>query len=155
MVQGSKRTLFSVLKRNGTYGENDLNAELTIPLARHIAKSWCELFQSDLFHAFDCATIEALKRVIDRVVRSVPPYLAARAKKQGEICLEQAHAALATSVVAVQRALDIEQKSISRCLAPQVQGVLKEGYRAASQVSGKGSSSRQKVGRLLLCCAAR
>ncbi|KAI1792927.1 hypothetical protein LXA43DRAFT_1060282 [Ganoderma leucocontextum] len=134
-----------VLRRDGCYEEYDLNTQLTIPFVSHISQNWCKLFQSNLFGVFETATVQAVEELVDQVVRSVPEYLTSRARKQGEVALEQTRAFLVESVSVVQRALDAQQRTISRKLAPHVQEQLKEGYQNALLITGPGTTSDQKI----------
>jgi len=79
------------------------------------------------------------------VEESAAPGLKDRARLQGETCLEEARVALTNAVDLVKERVNMEQKEISRCLAPHVQAQLVEGYDTAMMERGTGSVARQKV----------
>jgi len=136
---------FSALRRHGTF-RRDLNVELINPFTRNIAHSWSTVFESDLFGPFQKATIDAINLLVNDVEESAAPGLKDRAKLQGETCVEEARVALANTVDLVKETMNQEQKEVSRCLAPQVQAQLIEGYDTAMEERGTGSVARQKVG---------
>ncbi|KAM5535629.1 hypothetical protein V8D89_010616 [Ganoderma adspersum] len=135
----------ALLRRNGRFGEYDLNSELTTPFVSHIARNWARLFRSNLFRAFETATVQAVEELTNQVVQSVPEYLTSRAKKQADVSLEQTRAFVGESVTVVQRTLGAHQREISRRLAPHVQEQLKDGYQDALGITGRGSTPKQKA----------
>ena len=52
---------------------------------------------------------------------------------------------MAKTLDVVREAMNTQQKEVSRCLAPHVQGQLLEGYERAMEERGPGSVARQKV----------
>ncbi len=64
---------------------------------------------------------------------------------QGDLCLEEAHVALQQITEIVQGALSLEQKEVSRSMAPHIQSQLSDGYDRAIEERGRGSVARQKV----------
>jgi hypothetical protein len=132
------------LRRHGT-SHRDLNVELLAPFSRNIAVSWSKVFETDLFASFRKAAVAVINNLVQEVEASAPLGLKDRTKTQTEVCLEEATLTMEKTVEVVRNALTSEQKEISRCLAPHVQGQLKEGYNRAMEEKGKGSVARQKV----------
>jgi hypothetical protein len=137
-------TYRATLRRQGEW-RRDLNAELTAPMTRQIASSWAKTFEGDMFAAFERTTEEVVQRVITEVEASAPPGLKDRVRLQGVSALEEARLALQNSIGGVKRAMDSEQKEISRCLAPHIQDQLRETYIVAMEERGTGSVARQKA----------
>ncbi|TFK83640.1 hypothetical protein K466DRAFT_528541 [Polyporus arcularius HHB13444] len=137
-------TYRATLRRHGMWRQ-DLNVDLSNPFTRQIASSWSRVFESDLFASFEQATMDVIKQLIADVEASAAPGLKDRAKGQGELCLEEARGALRKTLDVVSEAMNTQQKEISRCLAPHVQGQLVDGYDRAMEERGRGSVARQKA----------
>ncbi len=139
-----------VLRRDGQWGPaHDLNAELTIPFAVHIASSWRDLFSANLFGKLERDVMQTIDDLVDEFVQGVPEYLKARAQQQADACRQEALSALSTVMAIVACELHSEQKRISRSIAPFVQGALLQVYKDALLMTGKKSVARQTVRRLL------
>ncbi|KAJ7179922.1 hypothetical protein C8R43DRAFT_870220 [Mycena crocata] len=134
----------ATLRRNGDY-RRDLNVELVNPFTRNIAQAWQQVFEADIFSSLLSSTTACVNKLVDDVERSAAPGLKDRAKLQGESCLEEARVALDKTVQTVKETLNNEQKEVSRCLAPNVQEQLLDGYHEAMLEVGKGSVARQKA----------
>lgn len=138
------------MRRGGQFGpEHDLNAELTIPFAVHIASSWRELFSANLFGKLEKDVMRTIDELVNEFVQGVPGYLKARAQQQADSCRQEARSALSTIMATVACELNSEQKRISRGIAPHVQGALLQVYEDALLDTGRGSVARQQVRRLL------
>ncbi|KAK0468295.1 uncharacterized protein EV420DRAFT_1473993 [Desarmillaria tabescens] len=137
-------TYRATLRRHGSF-RRDLNVELLAPFTKNIAASWGKLFETDLFESFEKATLQTIRRLLMDVEDSAAPGLKDRTKIQGELCLEEAKVALKKSMDVVSESMANEQKEISRCLAPHVQGELTPGYDRAMEERGTGSVARQKA----------
>ncbi|KAI0721894.1 Dynamin family-domain-containing protein [Cerioporus squamosus] len=137
-------TYRATLRRHGTWRQ-DLNVELSNPFTRQIASSWSKVFESDLFTSFEQSTMDVIQKLIADVEASAALGLKDRAKGQGELCLEEARVALRKTLDVVSEAMNTQQKEISRCLAPHVQGQLLDGYDRAMEERGRGSVARQKA----------
>lgn len=87
----------------------------------------------------------AINALVALVEESAAAGLKDRTRVQGELCIGEAETALKKAVEAVKIAMQEEQKEISRCLAPQVQAHLVDGYDRAMEERGTGSVARQKV----------
>ncbi len=144
LYYGTDLSCFAALRRHGMWRQ-DLNVDLSNPFTRQIASSWSRVFESDLFASFEQATMDVIKQLIADVEASAAPGLKDRAKGQGELCLEEARGALRKTLDVVSEAMNTQQKEISRCLAPHVQGQLVDGYDRAMEERGRGSVARQKV----------
>lgn len=136
--------MYSALRRHGAF-RRDLNVELINPFTRNIAHSWAKVFESDLFGAFESATIDTINELVKDVEDSAAHGLKDRARLQGETCVEEARVALNKTVDLVKETMNQQQKEVSRCLAPHVQEQLIEGYDTAMEERGTGSVARQKV----------
>lgn len=136
---------FSVaLRRHGEY-RRDLNVELVNPFTRNIASSWQQVFEGDLFNAFETAALNSINKLVKEVEDSAAAGLKDRVKTQAEMCVEEARVALKKTVDLVGTALQNEQKEVSRCLAPHVRDQLVDGYDLAMEERGTGSVARQKA----------
>ncbi len=142
------------LRRHGSW-RRDLNVELTNPFTKSIAHSWSKVFESDLFAPLQAATLTGIKALLTEVEDSAALGLKERAKMQGDVCVEEACVALTNAIDLVKETMNREQKEISRCMAPHIQGQLVEGYDEALLERGTGSVARQKVLsiRLRISCA--
>ncbi|KAI0320228.1 hypothetical protein OF83DRAFT_1215368 [Amylostereum chailletii] len=134
----------ATLRRHGTFRQ-DLNVELTAPMTKNIASSWAKVFEADLFANLQTAIMNSVNGIVKDVEGSAAVALKDRVKNQGELCVEEARVALKNVVEVVKDALNAEQKEVSRCLAPHVQGALIDGYEAAMEERGAGSVARQKA----------
>ncbi|TDL29353.1 hypothetical protein BD410DRAFT_18164 [Rickenella mellea] len=137
-------TYRATLRRNGSW-RRDLNEELIAPMTRNIASSWAMVFEADLFANFEASAIQAIVDLLHRIEESCPMALVDRAKGQGELCLEEAKEAFKKTLDIVRETMNTEQKEVSRCLAPHVQGQLTDGYERAMEEHGRGSVARQKA----------
>ncbi|KAF8913833.1 hypothetical protein CPB84DRAFT_1757667 [Gymnopilus junonius] len=137
-------TYRATLRRHGSW-RRDLNVELINPFTRNIAHSWGKIFESDLFGAFQAATIAAIRALAKEVEESAAAGLKDRARIQGDACAEEARIALVKTVDLVKETMNREQKEVSRCMAPHVQAQLTEGYDTAMLERGTGSVARQKA----------
>ncbi|KAI0786384.1 hypothetical protein C8Q75DRAFT_771545 [Abortiporus biennis] len=137
-------TYRATLRRHGSW-RRDLNVELSSPFTRNIAASWSKVFEADLFATFEKAATDAIKKLVEEVEASAAPGLKERAKGQGELSLEEAKVALTKTIELVRETITTEQKEVSRCLAPHVQGQLIDGYDRAMEERGTGSVARQKA----------
>lgn len=141
---------YPVLRRGGQYGPaHDLNAELAIPFAVHIASSWRDLFSANLFGKLEEDVMRAIDDLVDEFVQGVPAYLKQRAQQQADSCRQEARSALSTVMSVVACELNSEQKKISRSIAPHVRGALLQVYKDAMLIKGTGTTDRQKVRRLI------
>jgi hypothetical protein len=115
------------------------------PFTRNIAHSWSKIFESDLFAPFESAVKTSINKLLQEFEDSAAAGLKDRTKLQGELCVEEARVALQNIMTAVKETMNNEQKEVSRCMAPHVQGQLIEGYDRAMEETGPGSVARQKV----------
>lgn len=122
-----------------------MNVELVNPFTRNIASSWQQVFEGDLFAAFEKAATKSINNLLKEVEDSAAPGLKDRVKSQAELCLEEAGVALKKTLELVRVTMNTEQKEVSRCLAPHVQNQLVDGYDRAMEERGKGSVARQKA----------
>lgn len=134
----------SALRRHGTWRQ-DLNAELTLPFIRNIANSWGKVFESDLFGPLEGAVTSTINKFLQEVEDTAAPSLKDRTRRQRDLCLDEARAALRQIMELVQEKLTASQKDVSRCMAPHVQAQLVDGYDRAMEERGRGSVARQKV----------
>ncbi|KAF8193874.1 hypothetical protein K438DRAFT_826723 [Mycena galopus ATCC 62051] len=134
----------ATLQRNGEY-RRDLNVELVNPFTRNIAQTWRKTFEADIFSPLLESIIACINNLVDDMEQSAAPGLKDRTKLQGESCLESARVALDKAIETMKRTLNNAQKEVSRCLAPEVQKQLRDGYHAAMEEHGKGSVARQKA----------
>jgi hypothetical protein len=75
------------------------------------------------------------------------PRVSARLSAQADVAVgQEVQNALQKTIEIVRATMQEEQKEISRCLAPEVQNSLREGYERALEERGRGSVARQKVG---------
>ncbi|PPR06571.1 hypothetical protein CVT24_001752 [Panaeolus cyanescens] len=137
-------TYRATLRRHGSW-RRDLNVELINPFTKNIASTWSKVFESDLFGDFEAETIEAINDLVKEVEQSAAQGLKDRARLQGEQSIEEARVALRNAVTAVKEAMNVQQKEVSRCLAPHVQQQLVDGYEEAMTFRGVGSVARQKT----------
>jgi hypothetical protein len=131
----------AALRRHGSW-RRDLNVELLAPFSCNIASSWSRVFETDLSASFDKSAGLVIHEIVEEVEESVPLGLKDRAKTQVEVCLEEAKQTMRSIIEVVRESLTLEQKEISRCLAPHVQKQLTD---RAMEERGKGSVARQKV----------
>lgn len=111
----------------------------------NIATSWQQVFEGDLFGAFEAAALKVIHRLIKDVEDSAALGLKDRVRGQSDLCLEEAKVALKKTLELVRQAMNNEQKEVSRCLAPHVQNQLIDGYDLAMEERGTGSVARQKA----------
>ncbi|KJA29987.1 hypothetical protein HYPSUDRAFT_196279 [Hypholoma sublateritium FD-334 SS-4] len=137
-------TYRATLRRHGSW-RRDLNVELTNPFTRSIAHSWSKVFESDLFAPLQDATLTGIKALLTEVEDSAASGLKERTKMQGDVCVEEACVALTKAIDLVKETMNREQKEISRCMSPHIQGQLVEGYDEALLERGTGSVARQKA----------
>ncbi|KAH8106194.1 hypothetical protein BXZ70DRAFT_422562 [Cristinia sonorae] len=137
-------TYRATLRRHGSW-RRDLNVELSNPFTRQIASSWSKVFETDLFAPFEKAANIVIIKLLKEVEASAALGLKERASGQGELSLEEAKVALRKTLDVVRDTINTEQKEVSRCLAPHVQGQLVDGYDRAMEERGRGSVARQKV----------
>ncbi|KAL6302427.1 hypothetical protein BKA93DRAFT_737025 [Sparassis latifolia] len=138
------RTYRAVLCRNGSWRQ-DLNIELSNPLTRRIASSWCKVFEADLFEQFEKTTMDAINKVLGEIEDCTAGGLKEHARKQAELSLKDARFALRRTLDVVRSRMKKQQKEASRSFAPEVKTKLYDGYRAAMEESGEGSVTRQKT----------
>ena len=105
-----------------------MNIELVNPFTRNIAASWQQVFEADLFAAFESAALGVINKLVKDVENSAALGLQDRVKTQAELCLDEARVALKKTIELVRLAMNNEQKEVSRCLAPHVQHQLVDGY---------------------------
>lgn len=117
----------ATLRRHGEYRQN-LNIELVNPFTRNIAASWQQVFEADLFSAFETAALGVINKLVKNVEDSAALGLKDRVRTQTDLCLEEAQVALKKTIELVRLAMNNEQKEVSRCLAPHVQHQLVDGY---------------------------
>jgi hypothetical protein len=98
-----------------------------------------------MFAGFQASTEDIINKLVRDVEASAPVGLRDKVKLQAEAALAAARLALKNSVGDVKAAMDLEQKEISRCLAPHIQNQLRETYLSALDERGKGSVARQKA----------
>ncbi|OCH93606.1 hypothetical protein OBBRIDRAFT_790131 [Obba rivulosa] len=134
----------ATLRRHGSWYE-DLNVELTNPFMRNIASTWSQIFESDLFASVETSTLTTIETLVGEVEASVTDSLKDCARAQAEICAEHARVALKRTLQLVQKTITTEQRDVSRCLVPHVQGLLVDGYDRAIKERGMGSVARQKL----------
>lgn len=137
-------TFALALRRRGIWRQ-DLNANLAFPFTRQIASSWCKVFESDLFTPFEVAVTATIRKLLEEVEETAAPGFRDQFQRQGDLCLEEARVALKQIMGIVVEALAIEQKEVSRSMAPHVQSQLIYGYDRATEERGPGSVARQKV----------
>lgn len=137
-------TYRATLRRAGEW-RRDLNLELINPFTRSIARSWGDMFESDLFGQFEKATLDAISQLLQEVEESAAPGLKDRAKLQAEACSEEAKTALQKTMATVKETMTTQQKETSRLLAPHVKNQLYQSYMDAMEFRGTGSVARQKV----------
>jgi hypothetical protein len=143
-IDNSKLTRCPALRRHGEFRQN-LNIELVNPFTRNIATSWQQVFEGDLFAAFEAAALKVINKLVKDVEDSAALGLKDRVKNQADLCREEAKVALKKTLELVRQAMNNEQKEVSRCLAPHVQDQLVEGYDRAMEERGTGSVARQKA----------
>lgn len=122
-----------------------MNVELVIPFTRNIASSWQQVFETDLFAAFETTTIKSINNILADVEDSAALGLKDRVKIQADLCLQEAGVALNKTLEVVRVTLNSEQKDVSRRLAPYIQEQLVDGYDLAMEETGKGSVARMKA----------
>ncbi|KAF7977636.1 hypothetical protein HWV62_3046 [Athelia sp. TMB] len=132
------------LRRFGSF-RRDFNVELVNPFTRNIASSWQQVFEGDLFAAFERAATHSINKLLKQVEDSAAGGLKDRVKSQAELCLEEARVALEKTLELVRVTMNNEQKEVSRCLAPHVQNQLTDTYLLALEERGPGSVARQKA----------
>ncbi|THH33781.1 hypothetical protein EUX98_g424 [Antrodiella citrinella] len=137
-------TYRATLRRHGSWRQ-DLNVELGNPFTRQIASSWSKVFETDLFASFEKAANDTIKALLKEIEDSATIGLKERAKGQGELSLDEAKVALRKTLDIVRDTINMEQKEVSRCLAPHVQNQLVDGYDRAMEERGTGSVARQKA----------
>lgn len=114
-------------------------------MTRNIASSWSQVFEADLFAAFDDSVNSTITKVLKEIESSAAAGLKDRVKTQAAACMEEARLALKNIIDVVRETMNAEQKEVSRCIAPHVQAQLVQGYEDAMEERGKGSVARQKV----------
>jgi hypothetical protein len=134
----------AALRRHGEF-RRSLNVELVNPFTRNIASSWQQVFEGDLFTAFETAALKSIDKLLKDVEDSAAFGLKDRVKSQAELCMEEAKVALKKTVELVRQTMNDEQKEVSRCLAPHIQDQLIAGYDLAMEERGRGSVARQKA----------
>jgi hypothetical protein len=130
-------TVLPALRRHGAFRQ-DLNAELLVPFTKTLAVTWSKVFETDLFAPFESAAVKVINDLLSDVESSAAPGLKDRVRAQSELCLEEAKVALKKTLDLVQQTMQAEQKEVSRCLAPHVQGQLVDGYDRAMEERGTG-----------------
>ncbi|CDO69419.1 hypothetical protein BN946_scf184791.g14 [Trametes cinnabarina] len=138
-------TYRAMLVRHGSYRNCDLNEELTTPFMRQISRSWAKVFASDLFASFEQATIKVVNELTEEAANFAVPQLKERARRQCELTVEVAKAALDAMLDVAREKIDDDQKRISRRLKPFIGDQLVEGYERALEEWGPGSFARQKA----------
>lgn len=118
-----------------------------MPFSRRITSSWCTAFEADHFGGFRVDIAETLRKVLKDVVDSgasatVSDHIQSQIDKT---TLPEALLHLDKMVKLAQDAIDSNQKTISRSIAPHVQKQLKENYETANSQHGRGSAARQRV----------
>lgn len=133
------------MRRNGTWHGRDLNLEIIEPLTRSLLKSWCTVFQSDLFSGFKRSFDRKIETLLKNFTDSIPESLKTRAADQVDACRDIVKDGMDMILEDVQRAMDIVQKTASRSLLPHVRDKLKPGYLRVLQERGPGAIARQRV----------
>jgi hypothetical protein len=136
--------LIAALRRHGS-SFRDLNVELLAPFTKSIAGAWCETFQTNMFTRLATAVLVTIKKLLKEVEESSAPGLKDYAAIQANHCIEMTQVAMEGTIDVVQQSITLEQRKISRSMAPNVQERLRAGYDSALQEKGKGSVLRQRV----------
>jgi hypothetical protein len=110
-----------------------------------MATSWARVFESDLFSKMVETVNSNIEAIVRDISNSAPEGLRDRCKNQAVAAIDEAKQVMDKIMTRVSEALTTEQKEISRCLAPHVQGQMTDGYARAMEERGKGSVARQKV----------
>lgn len=116
------------MRRHGTFRDVDINVELVNPFTRHIASSWSQIFESDLFRSLQVGVDAQITKLLSAVESSAAPGLKDRIRFQAEQCHDEAKVTLAKIMELVKGIMNEEQKTVSRLLAPHVQAQLSETY---------------------------
>lgn len=88
---------------------------------KHIASSWAQVFESDVFTSFKTSTKAAIDKILKDVERSAPPGLKDRTKSQGLVCQEEVDIVLQKTFQLVQKTMKNEQRTISRLISHVIQ----------------------------------
>jgi len=136
--------VLTALRRYGTY-TRDLNEELLAPFMLSIAQTWCHTFQTNMFKTLERRTVGVIQQLLINVEEDAAPGLKDNAAKQAEHCIRMAKVTMDNTVNSVTKTLNVEQRGLSRSMAPDVQEGLRTGYDNALEEKGKGSVARQKV----------
>ncbi|KAL0949749.1 hypothetical protein HGRIS_009787 [Hohenbuehelia grisea] len=136
------QTYRASLSRLGVFRRN-LNAELIQPFITTIAHSWGQVFESDLFGAYENSVMIQIDQLILDMSASAADGLKTRIAKQGKSCKDEAQVTAKKMLEGTKQAMQNQQKEISRCFAPHIQAQLKQGYVAAMAERGVGSVRRQ------------
>ncbi|TFY80874.1 hypothetical protein EWM64_g3143, partial [Hericium alpestre] len=137
-------TYRATLRRHGAW-RRDLNEELITPMTKNIASSWSKVFEADLFATFEAAVNATITKVLKDVENSAAPGLRDRVRAQGEACKREVQYASKQVIATVRETMTSQQKEVSRCLTPSVQGQLRVAYDRAMEERGTGSVARQKA----------
>jgi hypothetical protein len=119
--------------------------ELLAPFTLSIAQSWCNTFQTNMFTTFEQRALTVVRNLLTEVEEDCAPGLKDYAATQAELCIEMTKVALDRALHRVTASLNLEQRELSRSMAPNVQEGLRKGYDDALNEKGKGCVARQKV----------
>jgi hypothetical protein len=131
------------LRRGGRFRQ-DLNADLTHPFNRKIARAWATYFEGDLAGGLEGSITDVLNESLGYLEKSTPDYLAR-------------HVLALTSKVRDEVNVDVKQLSrdaqdtigrqrkIASLVEPYVTKEMQSAYTRALQENGAGMDKRQKV----------
>lgn len=116
------------------------------PFIDTIAAEWARVFGTDdHFKDLEFLIEIAVRQFLLKFEDSAPKSLESRIAEQTKLCLDEVRLCLDSCTYKVRRMISIEQRAISRRLAPAVKERLATAYGAGQRITGKGSLERQKV----------
>ncbi|KAH9832230.1 uncharacterized protein C8Q71DRAFT_777988 [Rhodofomes roseus] len=136
------QTYKGTLRRNGVWRQ-DLNLDLTLPFMLGIAAQWSKVFSDRSLDLKEAAT-SIVNQTLSEVEESATPLLKDLAHSQAEHCRRELQQLLDDIVRVIDKVLEEEQRTASRCLAPHIMDALKPAYEEAFAQSGPGSVARRK-----------
>ncbi|KAF5381648.1 hypothetical protein D9615_005478 [Tricholomella constricta] len=137
--------LRAAFRRQGAYGEVDINMSFTEPFFSTIANSWRATLDKDVFPEISEGLQKVIKDILDEGIDSCQSVsFKDITKARAALALEEANSALRNLQLRVKLHLDKEQKKISRSIRTQIQEKLEDAYREALEFTGRGSVRVQK-----------
>ncbi|KIK56061.1 hypothetical protein GYMLUDRAFT_823303 [Collybiopsis luxurians FD-317 M1] len=136
----------ALISHRGSFKDDNLNENLTLPLSRHIAGRWASIFNTDFFKNVESLTLEAIEKVFkDMSESTTSSVLKTQVETYRKTLLRSSRDCMRSMGSVLNQHLNDQQKRISRELSPYLYDRLKPAYDNASKERGAGSVERRKL----------